>query len=147
MMNWYPVFLTLHIFAALMFVGTVFFEVLILEGIRPQVSSRFMLAVERAIGNRARKIMPWVLLVLYGSGIGMVLNRYLPLLEHPFSSTFGIMLSLKILLALSVFGHFLTAMTLRGSGKLSSRHFQLIHLSVFCHMVGIVLLAKWMFYA
>ena len=118
-MNWYPVFLTLHIFAALMFVGTVFFEVLILEGIRPQVSPRFMLAVERAIGNRARKIMPWVLLVLYGSGIGMVLNRYLPLLEHPFSSAFGIMLSLKILLALSVF----------------------------CHMVGIVLLAKWMFYA
>ena len=83
MMNWYPVFLTLHIFAALMFVGTVFFEVLILEGIRPQVSPRFMLAVERAIGNRARKIMPWVLLVLYGSGIGMVLNRYLPLLAHP----------------------------------------------------------------
>ena len=91
-MNWYPVFLTLHIFAALMFVGTVFFEVLILEGIRPQVSPRFMLAVERAIGNRARKIMPWVLLG------GMLLLRVFP----------GLMLFGIILFALTTLFSFIT---------------------------------------
>jgi hypothetical protein len=49
-------------------------------------------------------------------------------------------------LALSVLGHFLTAITLSGTGKLKSRHFQIIHLSVFAHVVAIVFLAKAMFY-
>jgi len=42
--------------------------------------------------------------------------------------------------------HFIIAMTLSGTGKLKSRHFKLIHLSVFCHVVLIVFLAKAMFY-
>jgi hypothetical protein len=49
-------------------------------------------------------------------------------------------------LAVSVLGHFIVAMTLSGTGKLKSRHFQIIHLSVFCHVVLIVFLAKAMFY-
>lgn len=32
----YPLFLTFHLFAALIFIGTVFFEVLFLESIRKQ---------------------------------------------------------------------------------------------------------------
>lgn len=42
--------------------------------------------------------------------------------------------------------HFITAVTLSVRGKLKSRHFKLIHLSVFCHVVLIVFLAKTMFY-
>jgi hypothetical protein len=37
-------------------------------------------------------------------------------------------------------------MTLQKTGKMRSIHFKRIHLSVFCHMVGIVFLAKAMFY-
>lgn len=59
---------TLHLFAAIMFVGTVFFEVLILEGIRKPVGREAMRAVEAAIGRRARRIMPFVILVLYSAG-------------------------------------------------------------------------------
>lgn len=136
---------TLHLFAAIMFVGTVFFEVLILEGVRKRVGREIMRTIELAIGGRARRLMPFVMLVLYGAGIGMAWE-YRDVLVHPFASSFALLLGIKILLALSVLAHFLTAITLSGTGKLKSRHFQLIHLSVFCHVVLIVFLAKAMFY-
>ncbi|MDF3846243.1 hypothetical protein P3W55_31465 [Pseudomonas citronellolis] len=142
----YPILLTLHLFAALMFVGTVFFEVLILESVRKHVPAAVMRQVEQGIGKRARRLMPWVLLVLFGAGLGMVWTRYLPLLADPLASSFGTLLSLKILLALSVLGHFFSAMFLLHSGRMNSTYFRRIHLSVFSHMVGIVLLAKGMFF-
>ncbi|MDN6873333.1 hypothetical protein QO209_12880 [Pseudomonas citronellolis] len=142
----YPILLTLHLFAALMFVGTVFFEVLILESVRKHVPVAVMRQVEQGIGKRARRLMPWVLLVLFSAGLGMVWTRYLPLLADPLASSFGTLLSLKILLALSVLGHFFSAMFLLHSGRMNSTYFRRIHLSVFSHMVGIVLLAKGMFY-
>jgi len=137
--------LILHLFAAIMFVGTVFFEVLILEGIRKPVGRDIMRTIELAIGQRARRLMPFVMLVLYGAGASMAW-QYRGALSHPFASSFALLLSIKIVLALSVLAHFITAMTLSGTGKLKSRHFQIIHLSVFCHVVLIVFLAKAMFY-
>jgi len=142
----YPILLLLHLFAALFFIGTVFFEVLMLEGIRKRLPRETMRAIEIEIGTRARHIMPWVLLVLYSAGIALAWN-YRDALANPISRPMGFLLSIKIMLAISVFGHFLTAMTLRRKGLLKTRHFQLIHLSVFCHMIGIVVLAKTMFYA
>ncbi|MCG3200718.1 MAG: hypothetical protein NFCOHLIN_00580 [Gammaproteobacteria bacterium] len=139
------VLLVLHLFAAIMFAGAVFFEVLILEGIRKPVGREVMRTVEIAIGARARRLMPFVMLVLYGAGIAMA-YQYRGVLAHPFSSSFALMLSIKVVLALSVLVHFITALTLSGARKLKSRHFQLIHLSVFCHVVLIVFLAKAMFY-
>lgn len=144
--DYYPWLLTLHLFGAVIFVGTVFFEVLILESIRKKTSVRFMAAIESAIGARATRIMPWVLFMLYGAGIGMVLLRYSAFVLNPFESTFGLLLSLKILLTISVFGHFCTAMIMRVKGKLNGTFFKYLHLSVFTHMVFILLLAKWMFY-
>jgi len=139
----YSLLLILHLFAALIFIGTVFFEVLILTDIRRHLPREVMREVERAIGNRARKLMPWVLLALYGSGIGMAWH-YRAALAQPFENSLGLLLSLKILLALSVFGHFVTAMIWHRQGLLRSRRSHLLHLSVFCHMVAIVLLAKIM---
>lgn len=144
-MGHYAILLILHLFAAFVFVGTVFFEVLILENVRKHVSERIMNAIEVGIGRRARQLMPWVLAVLYGSGLGMAW-RYRDLLAQPLQSSFGLLLTIKIVLALSVFGHFLVAMRLRRKGRLVSAWFRRIHLSVFAHMVGIVLLAKLMFH-
>lgn len=108
----YPVLLVLHLLAALVFVATVFFEVLILEHARKHVSHDSMREVERAAGDRARALMPWV---LYGAGIGMAW-QHRAALAQPCASSFGLLLSLKILLALSVFGHFPTAMAWRRRG-------------------------------
>ena len=141
----YFALLALHLFAAIMFVGTVFFEVLILEGIRKPVGREIMRTIELNIAQRARRLMPFVMLVLYAAGAGMAW-QYRNALSHPFASSFALLLWIKIALALSVLAHFITAMTLSGTGKLKSRHFQIIHLSVFCHVVLIVFLAKAMFY-
>lgn len=142
----YPLFLTLHLFAALVFIGTVFFEVLFLESLRKQLPARIMVLLEQAISRRARQLMPWVLLVLFGAGVGMVWLRYWPLLLAPWQSSLGLLLVLKIGLAVSVLGHFLWAMWLFRRGRMSARHVHIIHTSVFLHMVAIVLLAKGMFY-
>lgn len=144
-MSSYPILLILHLFAAIMFVGAVFFEVLILEGIRKPLGRDAMREVERNIGRRARRIMPWVILVLFGAGIGMAWQWRGPL-SHPFDSSFATLLWIKIILAISVLGHFLTAMIMGGKGLLRSRHYQIIHMSVFAHVVLIVFLAKAMWY-
>lgn len=141
----YSIALVLHLLAALIFVGTVFFEVLILENVRKHLPREVMREVERAVGNRARALMPWVLLVLYGAGIAMAW-RYRAALAQPFAGNFGLLLSLKILLALSVFGHFVTAMALRARGLLNGRRSRVLHLSVFFQVIAIVLLAKGMFF-
>lgn len=141
----YPILLTIHLLCALMFIGTVFFEVLILENVRKHVSKEVMRAVETAIVQRARTLMPWVLLLLFSAGIGMAW-QYRAQLAHPFDSALGTLLTIKIVIAISVFGHFLTAMFLRSRGRMNSRRFRLLHLSVFCHVVAIVMLAKSMFY-
>ncbi len=141
----YLLLLIAHLFAALMFIGAVFFEVLILGSALRQVPAGTKRRIEAAIARRARRLMPWVLALLYGSGAGMAWH-YRAALAQPLSSSFALMLTLKIALALSVLGHFAVAMRTRGHGEHVSRRFQRIHLSVFCHMLGIVLLAKGMFY-
>ncbi|CAP45003.1 CopD family copper resistance protein [Bordetella petrii] len=141
----YPVLLILHLFAALAFAGTVFFEVVMLEGVRKHVPREAMRLIESAIGARARRVVPWILLVLYGAGLGLAW-QHRAALAQPLASSFGLLLGLKIVLAVSVFGHFLTAMALQRRGRLNGRNSRRIHISVFCHVVLIVLLAKAMFY-
>jgi len=141
----YFLLLLFHLLAAILFIGTVFFVVLMLEGIRRHVPSEAMRAVETAIGKRARRLMPFALVVLYGAGLGMAW-RYHAVLARPFDSILGTLLGLKILLALSVLGHFIYAVRLGAQGRLRSRQSRLIHLSVFTHVVLIVFLAKAMFY-
>lgn len=142
----YPLFLTLHLFAALVFIGTVFFEVLFLESIRKQLPAKVMVLLEQGVSRRARQLMPWVLLTLFGAGAAMVWLRYWPVLSAPLASSFGLLLGLKIVLAGSVLGHFLWAMWLFRSGRMNARYVRIIHTSVFIHLVAIVLLAKGMFY-
>lgn len=141
----YSILLLLHLFAALLFVGTVFFEVLILDRVRKSVPRNAMHMVEAGIVQRARRLMPWVLAVLYGSGLGMAWH-YRAALAHPFSSPFAMMLTAKIVLALGVAAHFGVAMVLLRRKHLQGSLSRRLHLSLFWHMVGIVLLAKAMFH-
>lgn len=135
----------IHLFCAFVFVGAVFFEVLILESARKQVPEHYMVAIQQGIMQRARKVMPLVVATLFISGIYMA-SHYLNSKENWFSSSFSTLLTLKIIVACSVLIHFITAITLSIRGKMRSRYFKFIHLSVFTHMIFIVLLAKGMFY-
>ena len=137
--------LTLHLLAAVAFAGTVFFEVVLLAGARRQVPPQEMRTLEQALGTRAVAVMPWVLLVLYTAGAGLAW-QHRAVLAAPLASSMGTLLALKIALALSVLAHFFTAMRWRRRGALNDKRSHRLHLSVFCHVLAIVLLAKAMFY-
>jgi len=136
----------LHLLAAIAFAGTVFFEVVMLGGARRQLPPEAMQAVERATGRRAVAVMPWVLLVLYAAGLVLAWHHR-GALAHPLVSGFALLLMLKIALALSVLGHFATAMRWRRRGRLQGAASRRLHRSVFVHVLAIVVLAKLMFHA
>lgn len=141
----YAITHVVHLLCAIGFIGVVFFEVLILEGVRHQLGPVLMTQVETGIIARAKRIMPWVVATLFLSGLVLAVTHY-AVLGNPFDSRFGILLTAKILLALSVLVHFVTAMRSAHSGCMDSSRFQRTHLSVFIHMLFIVVLAKAMFY-
>ena len=141
----YPILITIHIFAAITFIGVVFFEVIFLESIRKRIPADTMGLLQEGITTRARQIMPYVMAFLFISGL-MMAHHHFPHFSGMMSSSFGILLSIKMLLAFSVLGHFITAMYLSRKGKMSCSRFKFIHLSVFCHQILIVFLAKNMFY-
>lgn len=141
----YAILITIHIFAAITFIGVVFFEVIFLESIRKKIPAQFMELLQEGITTKARKIMPFVMAFLFLSGLAMA-HHHFPHFSGMMSSSFGILLTIKMLLAFSVLGHFLTAMYLSRAGKMSCSRFKFIHLSVFCHQIIIIFLAKNMFY-
>ena len=99
----------------------------------------------RSAGSRARRVVPWVLLVLYGSGLSMAWHHR-GALAHPLASSFGLLLAIKVTLAASVLGHAVYALVLRRNDRLAGRASRILHLSVFAHVLAIVVLAKAMFF-
>ena len=141
----YAVAHIVHLLVAAVFIGTVFFEVMVLWGIQGRVPQRSLTVVESALGARLRRIMPFVILLLFGSGLVMV-HRYTAVLASPGGSAFSLQLTLKVVLAFSVLGHFITAMTWMRRGTMNARRDRFIHYSVFAHVLSIAILAKTMFY-
>jgi uncharacterized protein len=66
--------------------------VLILEGARKHVARRSMVEMEQAISRRPGRLMPWVVLILYGAGIGMAWN-FRAVLAHRLQSVFSTLLT------------------------------------------------------
>ncbi len=84
----------------------------------------------------------WIsVLLTLGLGVGVALA-----LAHPLGSTFASLLGLKIVLALSIIGHYLLLAFWLLSGRLSEGRALGIRRSILGHMVLIVILAKAMFY-
>ena len=144
-MNAYPLLLILHLLAAFVFVGTVAFEVLFLEPVHRRLPPEVRKALGSQLGPRVRSVVPWSVLALYLAGLGLAW-QHRGALASPASSSFGILLTLKIALALSVLVHVVTALLLARRKRLTGALQGRMHVSVFCHMVAIVILAKAMFY-
>lgn len=141
----YPYAVIIHLLCATAFIGVVFFEVFILEGMRPHLGHATMEAVETSLVRRARQIMPWVVGTLFLSGFYLGYEQFSSSGLH-WNNSFSVLLATKIALALSVLVHFITAMRAASTGCMTSERFRLTHISVFIHMVLIVILAKSMFY-
>lgn len=144
-MNTYPLLLILHLLAAFVFVGTVTFEVLFLEPVHRRLPPDVRKALGTQLGPRVRSVVPWAVLLLYLAGLGLAW-QYRGALASPGSSSFGILLTLKIALAVSVLAHVVTALAMAKRKRLTGELQRRLHISVFCHMVAIVVLAKAMFH-
>ncbi len=144
-MTLYPVLLILHLLAAFLFVGTVAFEVPFLEPVHRRLPPDVRKALGSQLGPRVRSVVPWSVLVLYLAGLGLAW-QHRGALAAPLASSFGLLLTVKILLAVSVLVHVVTALVLARRRKLTGALQSRLHTSVFCHMVAIVVLAKAMFY-
>lgn len=141
----YSLLHVLHLLGAIAFIGTLFFEVIILAKVKPQLDAGAVVELEQALGKRTRTVLHWVVLVVYGAGIGLAW-QHRQALSEPSASSFATLLSLKIVLAVSVFLSFgLVAMLLR-SGRMTPSLYRTLHWAVLAQMLGIVLLAKGMFY-
>lgn len=137
----------LHLFCAILFVGGVLFEALILSVLHTKrVSRETRHEVERAIMARAVRVMPWAVMGVFLSGLMMAYLRYIPVLSDPFASSFGTQLAIKIALATSVLVHFIAALTRMKRQTMTAAFSRYIHRAVLLHMLLIVLLAKTMFY-
>jgi hypothetical protein len=141
----YPFLLVTHLLAATAFIGTLFFEVFIWHSARLQLVSGAQLTADQAIAVRSRKVLHGVVLLLYGAGIGLAW-QYRSVLVQPLASSFGTLLSLKIVLASSIIGHYLLLAYWLKSARLTSTRASWIRRSILGHMLLIVILAKAMFY-
>ncbi|OLF53465.1 hypothetical protein [Pseudomonas chlororaphis] len=141
----YPWLLGAHLLAAIAFIGTLFFEVCIWHTARRQLASDAQALADQAIAVRSRKVLHGVVLLLYGSGLGLAWHHR-GALGQPLGSHFASLLSLKIALALSIIGHYLVLAYWLKTARLTAVRACWIRRSVLAHMLLIVVLAKAMFY-
>lgn len=141
----YSVLHVIHLAAAVFFIGTLFVEVAVLGAVRRALQPDQVLALDNALGARLRSVLHAVVVAVYGAGLGLAWHHR-EALAHPFASSFATLLWLKILLAVGVFLSFgMVAMLLR-SGRITPARYRQIHWLIFAQMIGILLLAKGMFY-
>ena len=144
MAAWYPWIVLLHLSCAIVFVGAVAFEVLVLEGLHQRLDVSTMRVVEQAVMARVRRFMPVVVVLLFLSGGALFDIRCVGI--SCVGSRSGNLLLLKVLLAFGVLGVFVNAMWASLRGKMDLCRFRHTHRIVLALMVGIVFLAKTMFY-
>ena len=144
MLAWYPWIVLLHLACAIVFVGAVAFEVIVVESLHKHFDIITMQRIEQAVMARVRRYMPVVVVLLFASGFMLFDIRC-----DGFAcvgSRFGNWLLLKVLLAFGVLGVFVNAMWAMRRGKMDVCRFKHTHRIVLALMVGIVFLAKTMFY-
>ena len=135
---------TLHLLAAIAFIGTLFFQVLILAPVTRRLDPGVRELLAPALGQRARHVVHIVAVVLYGAGLTLVWP-FRSLLANPFSNTFATLLTLKIILAVLIIGHYALLIVLRRSQRVTERSMQLLNVSLLLHAVLLVICAKSMF--
>lgn len=144
MASFYPWILTLHLACAIVFIGAVTFEVLVLERLHADFDAATMQRIEHAVMRHARRVMPVVVALLFFSGIALFdirCNGWACV-----DTRFGSWLLLKVGLALGVLAVFVRTVWALRRGGLNPCATRRTHHVVLTLMVGIVILAKGMFY-
>ncbi|MBK9989860.1 MAG: hypothetical protein IPP19_03740 [Verrucomicrobia bacterium] len=145
MAQYYGLFLTLHLLCAITFIGAVFFEVLVIEPLEKILPDGLGEKLAEAIPAHVRKFMPYIVATLFLTGFAMFWTHFRGDMNF-FKTKFGVMLTIKMLLAFTVLGIFASAIRASVKGTMNPCRFKYTHRIVAVLMLGIVLLAKGMFY-
>lgn len=144
MAAWYPLFLLIHLSCAIVFIGAVAFEVLVVESLARHFEPPLMHRIESLVVARVRRFMPAVVALLFLSGFALFDIRC-----DGFAcigSRFGWLLSAKVALAFAVLVVFAVSVRASIRGAMDPCRFRHTHRVVLALMAGIVVLAKLMFY-
>lgn len=145
MQTFYPFFLTLHLLCAIVFLGFIFCDVVLLSVLKRTLGENALQAMMR----RGTKIMPVCVLLLVLTG-GAMMTQYLDFgsgLAGFFGTPLQILLSVKIILALTIVGFVINALAHRFVLKKPNPLGAYTHKIVLVLGFFIVVLAKFAFYA
>ena len=141
----YPFLLIIHLFCAIIFVGYLFFDVVIYPNVKKILGDEINLKVSSAIQKRARKIMPLSILMLLLTG-GMMLSRYVGSDIGFFNSRLQSLLMIKVGLASVIFIFVAISLSCAFVFKCRNPLGKIIHPIALFLSIFIVIIAKLMFY-
>ncbi|WP_394997427.1 copper resistance protein CopD [uncultured Helicobacter sp.] len=141
----YPYFLTLHLICAIIFLGFIFTDVVLLTPIRKILGDEFADKMWGVISKRGGKIMPLCLLLLVLSG-GAMISRYIGSEAGYFSTSLQQFLVIKVFLALLIVLAVITSLTFHHILKKPNPLAKIIHPLALVLGLFIVVLAKFAFY-
>lgn len=140
----YPYAQIIHLFCAIIFLGFVFFDVVIFARTKGDLGDKFD-AVKQSITKRAIKIMPFCLLLLLLSG-GMMMSTWVNHNIGYFDTSLQKIFMLKVAFAIIIFAGVIFSLSCRLLKRPSPKFMQLhFHKVVLVLGIFIVLFAKLMF--
>ena len=143
-MDLYTIMLIIHLLCAIIFIGFVFADVVVLPSMRQALDlDRFTKAKEK-ISNRARKIFPPSLLLLVLTG-GFMFSKYANSKVGLFDTSLQQLLWLKFILAMLIVCGVIYSLSCKLFKKQPAAIMQHFHKFVLTVGIIIVILAKVMF--
>lgn len=143
-MTIYTLALIIHLFCAIIFIGFVFADVVVLPAMKNVLDTQTLQKVKTTISNRARKIFPPSVLVLILSG-GFMLSKYMNSQVGFFNSALQQLLMIKIILATLIVAGIVYSLSCKLFKKQPAAFMQSFHSFVLAVGIIIIILAKVMF--
>ncbi|WP_205435810.1 CopD family copper resistance protein [Helicobacter suis] len=140
----YPYVLIVHLICAIIFIGYLFFDVVIFPNVKRLFGEEIAQKAAQGISQRAIKIMPLCVLLLLITG-GMMVSQYMGGDKGFFNTPFQKLLMLKIFLACLIFAMVGTALTCKFLGKPNPLG-SIIHPAVLTLGALIIICAKLMWF-
>ncbi|TQR34542.1 copper resistance protein CopD [Campylobacter sp. MIT 99-7217] len=140
----YPYFLTIHLICAIIFLGFIFTDVVLLSRVKKVLGEELGQKLIQVVTQRGVKIMPLCVLLLVLSG-GAMISRYISFesfWDSPLQKLLMIKLCLALLIVILVLNALFHKLILKKPNPIGAY----THIIVFVLGFGIVVLAKLAFF-
>ena len=143
-MDAYSITLIIHLFCAIIFIGFVFADVIVLPVLLKTFSAQEYEKIKMAIGARSVKIFPVALLTLFLTG-GYMFSKYINSEAGMFNTPLQQLLWLKFLLAMVIIAGVVYSLSCKLFKKKPNENMKHFHKFVLVVGTIIIILAKVMF--